>query len=227
MRKLIIFILFILLSHAIYAQSKGSFIGIRGGLSIPVGEYASKNLENGCFAQLGFTVGAEGAWYFKHYMGIGGQFGFNLHPVDVSTLGYEKVINNPFLSDLTIRSDPYQIITTAVGIYSKWNFWKYLSLHGKLLGGIMWAKTPYQLYKPEYFLVGPEYFEITSSKDRNFMGIIGAGIQADLSPCIAIRIEGEYQYSKMVFGFNTGLGTRYDHRTISYINTTLGLILIL
>jgi len=91
----------------------------------------------------------------------------------------------------------------------------------------MWAKTPYQLYKPEYFMVGPEYFEITSSKDRNFAGIIGAGLQVDVSSCIAFRAEGEFQYSTMVFGFNTASETRYEHRTISYINTNLALIIIL
>ena len=102
-----------------------------------------------------------------------------------------------------------------------------LSLHGKLLGGVMWAKTPYQLYKPEYFLVGPDYFEITSSKDRSPMILVGAGIQVEVSPCIAFRVEGEYQYSKLVFGFNSATGPRYEYRTISFVNTTLALIIIL
>lgn len=209
------------------AQSKGSFIGIKGGLSIPVGEYASTNLDNGCFTQLGFNVNAEGAWFFKNYLGIGGQFGFNLHPVNVGVLGWEKVQDDPFLQDLIIRSEPYQIITANIGFYSKWNFWKLMSLHGKLLGGMMWAKTPYQLYKPEYFLVGPEYFEITSSRDWNLMGLGGIGLQFDLSPCIALRLEGEYQFSKMIFGFTTASGIRYEYRNISFVNTTLGLIILL
>lgn len=224
---LIIGVIFFLLSNSAYTQDKISYVGLRGGLSIPVGQYKAKNLQDGCFTQPGFTVGVEGAWYFKHYLGVGGQFGLNLHPVDVGSLGYEKVINDPFLTDLTIRSEPYQIITAAVGLFSRWNFWKRLSLHGKLLGGMMWAKTPYQLYKPEYFLVGPEYFEITSSKDRNFAGIIGAGIQVDISPCIALRADGDFQLSKMVFGFNIASGPRYEYRTISYITTTLALIIIL
>lgn len=209
------------------AQSKGSFIGIKGGLSIPVGEYASTNLDNGCFTQLGFNVSAEGAWFFKNYLGIGGQFGFNLHPVNVGVLGWEKVQDDPFLQDLIIRSEPYQIITANIGFYSKWNFWKLMSLHGKLLGGMMWAKTPYQLYKPEYFLVGPEYFEITSSRDWNLMGLGGIGLQFDLSPCIALRLEGEYQFSKMIFGFTTASGIRYEYRNIGFVNTTLGLIIFL
>ena len=227
MRHLFVSLFLILLSVSAFSQNKYSYVGLKGGLSIPVGPYKAKDLETGCFTELGFTVSVEGAWYFKNYLGVGGQFGLNFHPVDVRSLGWEKVINDPFLNDLTIRSDPYQIITGAVGLFSRWDFWKVLSLHGKLMGGLMWAKTPYQLYKPEYFLVGPEYFEITSSKDRNFMGIAGAGIQVEVSPCIAFRAEAELQYSEMVFGFNTALGPRYEYRTISYINTSLVLIIVL
>jgi len=104
MRHLILGFLIILVGNSAYTQNISSYVGLRGGLSIPIGQYKAKNLQNGCFTLPGFTVGVEGAWYFKHYLGIGGQFGFNLHPVDVSSLGYEKVINDPFLSDLTKKS---------------------------------------------------------------------------------------------------------------------------
>jgi hypothetical protein len=174
---------------------------------------------------LGFTAGAEGAWYFKPWLGVGGQFGIHFHPVDVRSLGWEKVQDDPFLQDVIIRSDPYQIITGTIGLYSRWNFWKVLSLHGKILGGVMWAKTPYQLYKPEYFLTGPEYFEITSAKDRNLAGGLGAGIQVEAGGCIAFRLEGEYYYSKMVFAFRTAGETRLDYRDISFVNTTLALVI--
>lgn len=210
-----------------FCQDKNSFVSLRGGVSIPVGQYSSNDLDNGCFTLPGFTTGVEGAWYFKPWLGIGGQFGLNFHPVDVSTLGYEKVNSDPFLEDVTIRSDPYQIITGTVGLFSNWKFWNIFSLHGKILGGVMWAKTPYQLYKPQYFLVGPEYFEITSSKDLNIALVTGAGIQVDVSPCIAFRIDAEYAYSKMVFGFKTATQTRYEYRNISYINTSLALIIVL
>lgn len=219
------FLILILFSATANAQNKGSFIGIKGGASFPVGQYASTDLDKGCFTKTGFNAGIEGAWYFKPYLGVGGQFGYNLHTVDVGLLGYEKVKADQFLEDLTIRSDPYQIITGSVGLFSKWDFWKFLSLHGKMLGGMMWAKTPYQLYKPTYFQTGPEYYEITSSRDRNFMIEGGLGLQVNLSSCIGLRIEGEYVYSKMVFGFRTALGTRYDERVISFVNNSLALII--
>jgi len=227
MRYIIVGVIIIFLSNSLNAQEKSYYIGLNSGLSIPIGQYKAKNLESGCFTQTGFTVGIEGAWYFKQFLGVGGQFGFNLHPVDVGLLGYEKVRIDPFLSDLFIRSDPYQIITGTIGLFYRWNFFKQWSFHSKLLGGMMWAKTPYQLYKPEYIMVGPEYYEITSSKDNNLMGLFGAGIQVDISPCIAVRAEGELQYSKMIFGFKTSSGSRYDYRTISFINTSIVLILVL
>jgi len=211
--------------QSLLAQNKGSFVSLKGGASFPIGQYASADLDKGCFTKSGFNAGIEGAWYFKPYLGIGGQFGYNLHTVDVGLLGYEKVKADEFLLDVTIRSDPYQVLTGGIGLFSKWNFWKYLSLHGKILGGIMWAKTPYQLYKPTYFQAGPDYYEITSSKDWNFMAEGGLGLQVDLTSCIALRIEGEILYSKMVFGFSTAQETRYDHRVISFVNNTLALII--
>jgi hypothetical protein len=229
MRDILIGVLILLLSNSVIAQKSNYYIGLKSGLSIPILQYTAKNLENGCFTQTGFTVGIEGAWYFnfKNNLGVVGQFGFNLHPVDVRLLGYENVIHDPNMLDVTIRSDPYQIITGAMGLIYKWNFSKNWALHSKLLGGIMWAKTPYQLYKPEYFIAGLPYFEITPSKDNSFMGIIGAGIQINISPCVALRAEGDFQYSQMVFGFKTNSGARYDHRTISFINTSFVLILVL
>ncbi len=221
-------ILFILLSvMPVRAQNEGSYISLHSGLSIPVGEYKAKNLENGCFTLPGLNIGIEGSWYFKKHLGIGGQFGFNLHPVDVRALGYEKVNADPFLLDLTIRSEPYEIITGAAGLFAKWDLLKILSLSGKLLGGAMWVKTPYQLYKPQYFLTGPDYYEITSAKDRNLVVIIGTGVTINISSCIALQVGGEFLYSRMIFGFKTTSGIRYEYRKISFINTTLGLIIML
>lgn len=207
------------------AQDNPSFIGLKGGASFPLRPYSGKNLETGCFTLPGFTTGIEGAWFFKPFLGLGGQFSYNLHPVDVGSLGYEKVQADPFLLDLTIRSDPYQVINAAVGLFTEHKVYKWFSVNGKLLGGVMWAKTPYQLYKPQYYMVGPEYYEITSSKDYNFSGTIGAGMQADVSGCLAIRLDGDLYYSKLVFGFNTANGIRYEYRTFSFINTSLMLVI--
>ena len=207
---------------SLMAQDKPSFVGIRSGVSIPFGKYHATTLDGGSFTLAGFNVSAEGAWFFKPKFGIGASVGLNFHPVDVYRLGWEKVQADPFLQDVYIRSDPYKIITAMAGFYTqlpiKGKFW----FTGKLLGGLLYGKTPYQLYKPEYFLTGPEYYEITSSKDYKFSWQAGIGFRYDITPCFGLVIDSEIFYDKLIFGFNTSSGIRYDEHIISFINTTLG-----
>lgn len=203
-------------------QEKTSFVGINAGVSIPYGKFRSTDLEDGSFALTGMNVNMEGAWYFLPKLGVGASVGFNLNPVDVSSLGWEKVINDPFLNDLTIRSDPYLTVTAMAGLYTKLPIYKTLYFSGKLLGGLLYGRTPYQLYKPEYFLAGPDYYEITSAQDWKFSWQAGAGLIYDVSPCIGLILEGVIMYDKLSFNFRTANGTRTDVHTISLINTTLG-----
>ena len=226
MRKILI-PLFLFVSTILISQEKNSFIALQSGVSIPVGNYAATNLDYGCFTTVGINANIEGAWFFLPYLGVGAQVGINIHPVDVRSLGWEKVLSDPFLQDVTVRSDSYRMITAAAGLYGKFGIWKHLSLSAKVLGGVMFAKSPYQLYKPEYFLVEGKWFEITSSTDRNLALIAGLGVRYDISRCIGLKIDADYAYSKMVFGFTTATGKRYEYRDISYITTTLGLVIIL
>ena len=222
LRYLLILVILTAGFYSLQAQDKPSFVGIRSGVSIPFGKYHATTLDGGSFTQAGFNVSAEGAWFFKPKFGIGASVGLNLHPVDVYRLGWEKVQADPFLQDVYIRSNPYQIITAMAGFYTqlpiKGKFW----FTGKLLGGLLYGKTPYQLYKPEYFLTGPEYYEITSSKDYKFSWQAGIGFRYDISPCFGIVMDSDIFYDKLIFGLRTLGGTRYDEHIISFINTTLG-----
>lgn len=209
-----------------FSQEKQSWIAIKGGASIPVGTYGGTDLDKSCFTQTGVNFGVEGAWSILKYLGIGGQFGYNLHTVNVAVLGWEKVKDDPFLEDLYIRSEPYNSITGMLGAYGNYTFWKELQVNAKVLVGVMWMKSPYQLYKPQYFLVEPKWYEITSAKDYNFAFAAGLGLQYNLSSCIGLKAEAEYNYSKMIFSFKTGNSIRNDYRNISFINTTLGLVIL-
>ena len=204
------------------AQEKPSFAGFSAGFSIPYGKFRSTNLEDGSFALTGLSVNAEGAWFFKPRIGIGGSAGFNLNPVYVSALGWAKVQDDPFLEDVIIRSDPYLTVTAMAGFYTKLPVYKQFFFTGKLLGGLLYGKTPYQLYKPQYFMVGPSYYEITSAKDWKFSWQAGAGIQYELSPCIGFVVEAVIMYDKLSFNFNTASGIRTDVHTIAIINTNFG-----
>lgn len=210
-------------NQKLFAGEKQAFAGISAGFSIPYGNFRATVLPEGSFALTGLNVNAEGAWFFIPKLGVGAAAGFNLNPVYVSALGWAKVVNDPFLNDVTIRSDPYLTITAMVGLYTKLPVYKKFSFSGKLLGGLLFGQTPYQLYKPEYFMVGPPYYEITSARDWKFSWQAGAGIVYDISPCVGLILEGVIMYDKLSFNFLTGSGTRTDVHTIALINTTLGI----
>lgn len=219
----VVCVLLFLTSFTSFSQETPSFVGFNAGLSIPVGKFRETSLEDGSFALTGMNVNAEGAWFFMPKLGVGASVGFNLNPVDVSSLGWEKVKDDPFLNDLTIRSEPWLTITAMAGAYTKLPLYKDFFFTGKLLGGLLWGETPYQLYKPEYFATGPDYYEITSARNWKFSWQAGAGIQYDISPCIGLILEGVFMYDQLDFAFSTANGTRIDTHTISLINTTLGL----
>ena len=204
------------------SQDNPSFVGLNAGFSIPYGKFRSTDLEDGSFALTGMNVNAEGAWFFSPKLGVGASGGFNLNPVYVSALGWAKVQDDPFLQDVTIRSDPYLTVTAMAGMYTKLPVYKNFYFSGKLLAGLLWGRTPYQLHKPEYFATGPDYYEITSAKDWKFSWQAGAGIVYDLSPCVSLLLEGVIMYDQLSFNFNTANGIRTQVHTISIINTTLG-----
>ena len=118
MTRIFLIMLFSLLFTGIsVAQEKKHFIGLVAGASFPVGTYGSKELPDGSFTQPGFNISAEGAWFFSESFGIGGHLGYNVHPIDVGSLGAEKVENDPFLLDLAIRSDPFRLVSGNIGFY--------------------------------------------------------------------------------------------------------------
>ena len=225
MRSFFILVAFIFLCHVGISQEKISFVSIKSGASIPVGNYGAKSLDYGCFTTTGINIAVEGAWFFLPWLGVGGQFNTSFHPVDVSALGWEKVQNDPFLEDVTIRSESYRTMSFVIGAYGRWDFARNFSLNGKITAGMMMAQSPYQLYKPTYFLVEPKWYEITSSRDRNAMVLAGLGIQYDASGCVGLKLDADYSFSKMVFSFSTSNGLRYEYRDIYYINVSLGVVI--
>ena len=227
MRNRLLFLLMVFLSLQSFAQRTNSFISLRSGISIPLKPYNSHDLEKGSFTQPGINLSADGAWFFTKHYGIGGQVGLNLHPINVSALARAKVDADPFLSDLTIRSDPFRVINATLGIYTHWNIGKNFSANAKLLGGILWANTAYQLYKPTYFMTGPGYYEITTARDHKFVLEPGIGIEYKISSCFALKADAELLGRTMRFGFNTWEGVRYERKPIRFLNAVIGFSIFL
>lgn len=220
---LTILLLFVFLLGKGFGQDSPSFFGISAGVSFPVGDYSRNSLDVGCFTQTGYNVTAEGAWFIISDFGMGASVGVNLHPVDIEALEKEKIGQDKFLESLTIRSEPYTIMTIMGGPYFRQRLFTRFKLSGKINGGVVYGRTPYQLYKTRYFQTGPDYYEITSARDWNLGGQASLGLRYEISPCFALVAEGEFTYSQLDFTFNSALGQTVNHRVITILNTKLGL----
>lgn len=208
---------------ALSAQQKPSFIGLQAGPSFPVGKFYVKKLPDGSFAQTGFSTSLEGAWFFMPWLGVGGSAGMHLHPVDVRTLGYEKVVADPFMNDVYIRSDPYRSFTLYTGLFFQFPLIQRLSLTAKALGGMMFAQSPYQLYKADYEMIGEKWFEITSASDFEWSFLAGAGLKYTLKNCIGFSLNTEFTYNTMDFDFELSDGSiRTDKKVVGFVNVLLG-----
>lgn len=224
--KKTLFFLILLISGTIQAQEKPSFFSLLAGTSLPVGGFHSKELPDGGFALPGMNVSMEGAWFFKPWIGVGAQAGIYFHPVDIRTLGYEKVIADPFMDDVYIRSNPYMTIAANAGLFFNFPLIQRLSLTAKTLGGMMYSETPYQLYKAEYYLVGEQWYEITASGDYEFSFLAGAGLRYNLKSCIGFVLNTDFTYNVLDFDFITlGGDIRTDKKIISYIDISAGLVI--
>lgn len=197
------------------------------GLSQPVFDYASPSLSKGCFTQSGVqletvaSVGVFKQWWWD------ARFVAQMHPVDVGRLGYERVQADPFLVDTYIRSEPYRHLSLLTGPAFELDHGRWWYARASLMAGLMQSKTPHQLHKPTYFMTGPEYFEISSATD--FSWAFGAELAAawKITPCYHLRLAGSFLHSAMDFRFLSSGGTRVDHRRISTVNLTAGVVFLI
>jgi hypothetical protein len=226
MKRNIITVLIISMALALSAQQKTSFICIQAGPSFPVGKYQWKTLPEGSFTQTGFSASIEGAWFFMPWLGVGGSAGMHYHPVDVGTLGYEKVKADPFLNDMYIRSDPYRSYTLYAGTFFQFPLVQRLSLTAKALGGMIYTQSPYQLYKATFEMIGEKWYEITSAGDYEGSFLAGAGLKYELKNCIGFSLNSEFTFNTMKFNFLLGDGSiRTDTKVVSFINLSAGVFL--
>jgi hypothetical protein len=228
MKKLSIFILMLTLCMGAMAQDAGSsakntdspalnagFIGLIGGYSISSGNWThtsyvadqygawqannSDNLSAG-FAGNGFTLGAEGAWYFSKYVGVGGlvsysYFAFN--GLDSISTGYRGSF------------DVDQVTTTVVGGYNIWNFmgglyFRYpfsdkFAITAKLLGGFTSATTPEIDVAVEDGGVEDGTFTQQRCTADAFGYMAGLGVSYKLNNWLGLNLQGIYTSSEPDF----------------------------
>lgn len=223
MRKVFLTSFLLSLFITTFAGEGKSFISLRSGVSMPFGDYSRKSIDNGCFTMKGVSLGAEGAWYFWKNLGVGIDVNYSIHPVDAVGLATEMVRVDPFLLDVYVRSDPYTMLTILGGFYYSYSLTQRITLQPKVVGGVIFGKTPFQLFEPTFFLLGPAYFKTTSSRDRSFAFKPGISINYHINNCIALGMHADYTMSNMAFGFYTHDGLEIRKRKIRYLDIGLGL----
>lgn len=216
----------LLCAMLLQAQKQQPLLQLSAGTSIPVFEYSSPSLAEGCFTEAGLAVSFGGSVPVLKSWGIMAMAAYQLHSVDVSRLGYEKVQADPFLLDVTIRSEPYRVLSFMAGPTYTTKRISGFRVQLAPLAGYLATRSPHQLYKPVYFMTGPEFYEITSSLDRSFAWGASAILRYDLTSCYELGVETEFIRSDAAFGFyNAGGDLRIDKRTLSLLNIKLSLLL--
>jgi hypothetical protein len=216
--------LFLLVGGSLFAQKVMPLLHLGVGTSIPVLDYASPSLEKGCFTTAGFGTQLAASTTLIGSWGLMAAGGLYLHPVDVGYLGYEKVKADAFLMDVTIRSEPYRIMSFMGGPMYRKEVLSGFQLQVAAMMGVFSSRTPHQIYKPQYFLVGPEFYEITTSLDRSFAWGAFVSMSYAITPCYFIALETSFLQSNAAFQFYTGSGKiRTDDRTLSMVNIALAL----
>ena len=225
MRRLLFLTILVVNCNILFSQPLQLQLAIQSGLSVPLFDFASSDLSDGSFALPGYTGSLEFRGIYKERWVGFIQAGMQLNPIDVALLGYEKVQADPFLLDVFIRSDPFKVFHLMAGPGYQHRIGKKLLIEGQLSAGMSLSYTPYQLYKPEYFMVGPAYFEIKSSSDLSFAYSAGVRLAYEVTPCYHIGISSQLMNSTGEFQFYTDDGTRTDVRNISLWNTSISVIL--
>jgi hypothetical protein len=226
MNRILISLCLIFISVELSAQQHSSFIGINAGTAFPVGKFNKTDLSEGGFTQPGLNVSFEGAWFFKPWLGVGGNAGIDLFPVDVASLGAEKAKSDPYITGAIVRSDPYFTASFYAGAYFKIPLKGQLSFTAKALGGLIFAQTPYQLYKIDYYLIGRTYAEVTPAYDYAGSFQAGAGLRYDFNDYLGVAINSEFSYNTCEFEFYKPDGSaRIDKKVITYVNLAAGLVI--
>lgn len=224
-RNIFIFFIIVLCTQT-YAGDGKSFFMLKGSYSLPVGDFASYNLEKGCFTTNGLSLGAEGAWYLYKNIGVGADFSYSLHSVDAIGIANKIIEDAILLNQLYVRSDPYKMMTAMAGVYYSIHIKDKLRIEPKILAGMMFGRTPWQLYEQELFLLGDNYYKITPSNANAFAFKAGVSIKYQVYKNVALSLFSDYTKSDLSFGFYSSNELNYRRRKIDYFDFGMGLVIV-
>ena len=201
----------LLINVPVLAQKFDSFVGIRFGAVLPMGEFASHEYGYGGYALLGKSFGGEAAWFITPKIGFGVdacmntcEFASGYYAQDI----YEANIQD--YNKVTYISGPYRIKTFMGGAYYKMAFSPKFHTSFKLMGGLYIARSPDQMYRIEAkFLNLNSYGWKYGATDKNFSFLAGASFEYKLYNEVSLLIQADFSYTRASFTFITSSTTGY------------------
>lgn len=240
--KLIFLIAALCSGVPVFAQS---FIGVDGGVSLPLGNFGKVSTAtaltsiNGTiddksgYAKAGGFFSVDGAWFISKHFGIGGLFKYGTHSlkgIDSLSQGYEE----SFDVDQTSTSvTNYRMWSILPGVYYDWHFTRKLALTARALAGIAHVSTPrIDVAIEDGGVDDPPVIQQSAGKIA-FAADGGVGLQYDLLKCLALRLRADFFYTKPDLsiqnsGRNNNAGREVDtyDQALSSMNFSLGIAYI-
>ena len=206
---LIILILCSLCIKPVSAQKYKSFVGIRYGGALPMGEFASHEFGKGGYALLGTSFGGEAAWFISPKLGFGIDVSMNSFKFASGYYAEDLKENTPEYISVDILSGPYKLTNYMAGAYYKIAISPKLHTSLKLMGGLFNARTPDQLYGVNAFMAGRLNFWKTSTRDQKFTFLTGASFEYKLYEQVSILLQADFTFAQADFTFNAGTTSSY------------------
>ncbi len=231
MRRLIIIFFMTGLSATGFAQGQGpSFIGIGGGLSLPMGNWGKSatvvdftgytNDPNG-YAGLGGFSELDGAWFFSRHFGIGGLVSYgSYHFKDINELssGYQQSFD---VDTIRTKATNYKMWKFMPGLYFDLPFGKKLSFTARALAGMAQATTPQISVDVEDGGIDDGTFEQLSASKTAFAFDLGAGLTYRVYKCLGISLRTDFFYTKPDFVITNTLRNNAAGRYVPEYNEAL------
>ena len=211
-------LLLLLFSFPFLVHAQKWNISLKPTLSIATGDFAAHKLHTGSFAETGFSGSLAIDYPIYKRWKIALEGGLALHAVDVAALGLATVQSDPFMEDVYIRSEAIRNTYLLAGANYTFDLPFKLRAEAGIKAGVMRSETPYQLYKPRYFLTGPEYYEITSAMDYSLALSAELAMLYPIQNCYEAGMSLQWLSASPAFGFNTSSGIRVDKRPVQMLN---------
>ena len=234
--------MFIFFSSVTAVAQKGTgFIGVDGGVSLPLGNWGKASTAtdmtslNGTvddksgYARTGGFFSVDGAWFFSKHFAIGGMFRYGSHSlkgIDSLSQGYEESFD---VDQTSTAVTNYKLWSIMPGLYYDWHFTRKFALTARALAGIAHVSTPeINVAIEDGGIQDPPVIQESASKTA-FAADGGVGLQYDLIKCLAIRLRADYFYTKPDLTIrNTGRNNNAGREVPSYdqamssVNFSLG-----